>query len=421
MTGTARDAANEFAEFYGMRVVVIPTNRTCIRVDHPDIIFTDKQAKYKALVKEIAEVHATGRPVLIGTCSVEESELLAEKLWEAGVGCNVLNAKNDELEAHIIARAGVAGAVTVSTNMAGRGTDIKLGGEFEEDRENVVCVGGLYVIGTNRHESRRIDNQLRGRSGRQGDPGSSRFFISLEDDLMKRYKLKELIPEGFYPKQQDEPVDNNVLAREIARGQRIIEQQNFEIHRTLDKYAIVIEQQRQMIWKLRMDILFDNAVSCVMKTRLVEKYRRLAAEFGEEVLIRAEKKVMLHFISRCWAEYLDYMSYVRESIHLVNLAGKIPVSEFNKTAITSFDKLKEDITDEVASVLERAEITRNGIDMDKEGLKAPSSTWTYLVNDRPEQLGIMQVPIAIDPLSILLSVPVWAYAAMKQKMSKHID
>lgn len=421
MTGTARHASDEFAEFYGMRVVVIPTNLPCIRIDHPDVIFTDKNSKYCAVVSEIAAEHVKGRPILVGTCSIEESELLAGKLKAAGVGCNILNAKNDELEAQIIAKAGAPGAVTVSTNMAGRGTDIKLGGEFEEERETVVRLGGLYVIGTNRHESRRIDDQLRGRSGRQGDPGSSRFFISLEDDLMKRYKLRNLIPEGYYPGLQESPIVSQVITREIARGQRIIEQQNFEIHRTLDKYSIVLEQQRRMVWKLRMDILFDAAASCIMKTRLEEKYQRLISEVGEDVLRQAEKKVMLYFINKCWAEYLDYMSYVKESIHLVNLAGKIPVSEFNKTAITSFEKFKEDIMDEVVGALERAEITSEGINMEKEGMKAPSSTWTYLINDRPEQLGITQMPLALDPLSMLFSMAVWAAAALKRKKSKHED
>jgi preprotein translocase subunit SecA len=421
MTGTAVPAANELREFYGLTVVVIPTNKPCIRVDHPDVIFTHKAAKYKAVVSEVIRVNKTGRPVLIGTCSVEESELLAERLRQAGVGCNVLNAKNDELEAGIIAMAGEAGAVTVSTNMAGRGTDIKLGGPQEKGRNRVVELGGLYVIGTNRHESRRIDDQLRGRSGRQGDPGSSKFFISLEDDLMKRYKLKELIPEGLYPENQEEPLESTVFAREIARGQRIIEQQNFEIHRTLDKYSIVVEQQRQIIFRLRMNILFDAERSNIMMTRLPEKYTRLCREVGEEVLRQAEKKVLLFLINRCWAEYLDHISYLRETIHLVNLAGKIPASEFNKTAIESFENLKKDIISETAAVLEAAMITSEGIDLEKEGLKAPSSTWTYLVNDRPEQLGMMQMPIALDPLSALLSLPVWIASFSKQKKARRLQ
>ncbi|HEY8348957.1 MAG TPA: accessory Sec system translocase SecA2, partial [Clostridia bacterium] len=226
MTGTARSAAEEFMEFYGLNVAVIPTNRECIRIDHPDVIYTHQEAKIDAVVNEVKNVHSTGRPILIGTRSVQESELLAERLRSIGIHCSVLNAKNDELEAAIIAKAGMPGAVTVSTNMAGRGTDIKLGGEHEEEHDRVAALGGLYVIGTNKHESRRIDDQLRGRAGRQGDPGSSRFFISLEDDLMKQYKLKELIPKRLYPEKSSGPIRSRVIARETARAQRIIEGQN---------------------------------------------------------------------------------------------------------------------------------------------------------------------------------------------------
>lgn len=288
MTGTAISSSEEFLEFYGLSVAVIPTNKECIRTDLADIIFTHSEAKINALVKEIEKVHNTGRPILIGTRSVQESELLTARLKAIRVVCTVLNAKNDEQEAGIIANAGKPGSVTVSTNMAGRGTDIKLGGEHEEERELVVALGGLYVIGTNKHESRRIDDQLRGRAGRQGDPGSTRFFISLEDDLMKQYRLKELIPVQLYPKNIQEPLDSKVIRRETARAQRIIEGQNFQIRRTLQKYNVLMEHQ-------------------------------------------------------------------------------------------------------------------NGIDMEKEGLKAPSSTWTYLIDDNPEQLGIIPMQMAFDPLSVMLT------------------
>jgi len=206
MTGTAVAAAGEFNEFYCMDVVVIPTNRPCIRRDHPDLVFTHSQAKQKALVSEVKRAHRTGQPVLIGTGSVEESERLASDLRKVGIEPRVLNAKNDEMEAIIIARAGEPGAVTVSTNMAGRGVDIKLGGEREQERDRVVALGGLYVIGTNRHESSRIDNQLRGRAGRQGDPGESRFFISLEDDMIVRYDIAKLIPARNFPQKREDPV-----------------------------------------------------------------------------------------------------------------------------------------------------------------------------------------------------------------------
>lgn len=422
MTGTARTASAEFLEFYGLNVVVIPTNKDCIRVDHPDIIFTNLGAKLDALVKEIAEVHATGRPMLIGTRSVEESELLAGRLRTLGIRCSVLNAKNDEEEAHIVAGAGSFGAVTVSTNMAGRGTDIKLGGENEEGRERIVGLGGLYVIGTNRHESRRIDNQLRGRAGRQGDPGSTRFFVSLEDDLMKQYRLKELIPASLYPENQAEPLENKVIRNEMARAQRIIEGQNFEIRRTLGKYSVIMERQRQMIYNLRRDILY-GAVPGIMKEALPERYAQLLPTAGEAGLAKAERQACLHHIWACWADYLDFLSYTRDSIHLVNMAGKIPISEFNKIAIDSFEKLKESIRDEVIATLARAEITPEGLNTKKEGLKAPSSTWTYLVDDSPEQLGIISGPLAVDPFSVVLwSLSMTWFAARKFifKKSQHL-
>lgn len=422
MTGTARTGSAEFLEFYGLNVVVIPTNKDCIRVDHPDILFTHLEAKLDALVSEIAEVNATGRPVLIGTRSVEESELLAGRLRTLGINCNVLNAKNDEEEAHIVAGAGSYKAVTVSTNMAGRGTDIKLGGEHEDDRDRIVGLGGLYVIGTNKHESRRIDNQLRGRAGRQGDPGSTRFFISLEDDLMKQYRLKELIPGPLYPEDQSEPLENKVIRKEMERAQRIIEGQNFEIRRTLGKYSVIMERQRQMIYNLRRDVLC-GMVPGLMQSVLPERYSMLLPTAGEGGLAKAERQASLHHIWACWADYLDFMSYTRESIHLVNMAGKIPISEYNKIAIDSFNKLKESIRDEIIATLAHAEITADGINMEKEGLKAPSSTWTYLVDDSPEQLGMVSMNLAFDPVSALLMGFTMTWFATRKyvfKKTKHL-
>ncbi len=255
MTGTAQTAAEELRELYGLDVVVVPTHRPMIRVDQPDVVFTHRDAKERAVVEEIQRAHASGRPVLVGTLTVEESERLAERLRGAGVACQVLNAKNDAMEALVIARAGARGAVTISTNMAGRGTDIRLGGEDEAEREQVAALGGLYVIGTNRHESRRVDLQLRGRAGRQGDPGESRFFVSLEDDLLVRYGIEALIAGRVVTGRRDEPIDHPVLRAEIARAQRIIEGQNFEIRKTLWRYASVVEGQRREVMAARQAIL----------------------------------------------------------------------------------------------------------------------------------------------------------------------
>ena len=227
MTGTAATQAEEFWKVYKLPVTVIPTNRPMIRQDFPDILYADKQAKNRALEEEIRRVHQTGRPILVGTASVEDSESLSRRLRAAGIPHSVLNARNDEAEAEIIAQAGALGAVTISTNMAGRGTDILLGGNPPRNREQVVELGGLYVIGTTRHEARRIDNQLRGRAGRQGDPGASRFLISLEDDLLVRFG-----------------VAGNP---DIDSVQRTAESQNLEIRQTLWKYESVIEYHRREV------------------------------------------------------------------------------------------------------------------------------------------------------------------------------
>ena len=206
MTATAEVAGAELREVYGLEVQVIPPNRPCVRVDHPDVIFTHKEAKHRAIIEEVLRVHGSGRPILVGTLTVAESEGLAAGLREAGLMCDVLNARRDGEEARIIAQAGRRGAVTISTNMAGRGTDIRLGGACGQEEVEVVELGGLYLIGTNRHDSRRVDQQLRGRAGRQGDPGSSRFFISLEDDLLQHQGIDTLIPARYLPARQPEPL-----------------------------------------------------------------------------------------------------------------------------------------------------------------------------------------------------------------------
>jgi preprotein translocase subunit SecA len=410
MTGTALTSSNELFEFYKLKTYVIPTNRPCIRKDCEDLIFTHKEAKYKAVVREISIVHSSGQPILIGTASVSESEMLADMLQKEGVSCQILNAKNDRLEAQIVAKAGMWGSVTVSTNMAGRGTDIKLGGEEGIDREKIIALGGLYVLGTNRHESRRIDNQLRGRAGRQGDPGISRFFISLEDDLMKRYRLQEMMPASIYPSKQEEPIENKFIKKQIAGVQRIVEGQNFEIRRTLDEYAIVIEKQRKSISDLRFDILTDLKVSRIMETKLPEKFADLRATLGYTAVRKAEKQASLYFINSCWADYLDYLSYIKENIHLVHIGGKMPLTEYNRAAVNSYANLMQDIENSIIKTLETAEITENGINLEKEGLKVPSSTWTYLVNDSPEQAGIN--PITSNPAIVAANVPLWIATAL---------
>ncbi len=383
MTATAKTSKEELDTFYQLKVIMIPPNRPCIRIDHPDIVFTHKEAKRKALVREITRVHAAGRPILAGTGSVEESEQLAESLHAAGITCNVLNAKNDEAEAAVVAEAGAPGAVTISTNMAGRGTDIRLGGKNEEARDKITALGGLYVIGTNRHESRRIDNQLRGRAGRQGDPGSSRFFVSMEDDLMVRYRLKELIPEKHLRQLQEIPVENPIVSREIARAQRIVEGQNLEIRKTLRQYTFMVEQQRRILQQRRMDVLLENEPPTLIAAGSPERYKKLLSRVGMPVLKQVEKEITLFHIDKGWTGHLAYVSFTREGIHLMGLGGKNPSFEFQKKIINAFEDLEQEIDRRILDTFNAAHITENGIDAEREGLTGPSSTWTYLINDNP--------------------------------------
>ncbi len=382
MTATAQAAAEEFTQFYRLPVVVIPPNRPSIRVDAPDLVFVTKEAKHRALVEEIAAVRATGRPILVGTSSVAESEELAEALRRKSVTCQVLNAKNDELEAEVVAQAGAPRAVTISTNMAGRGTDIRLGGKAEQYHDEVAALAGLYVIGTNRHESRRVDDQLRGRAARQGDPGSSRFFISLQDDLFERFGIDESLAR-VDDRSQDKPVDDPEVTAEIAHVQRVIEGQNLEIRKTLWKYSYVIERQRYIVHTRRQNLLTGKTDGSFLQKRAPDRYQRLLAQFGPDVLDKVERQITLFHIDRCWAEYLDYVAHIRAGIHLMTPADRSPLDEFHVTVGKAFRGLMDSIDNSIVETFSSAEITPDGIDMEKAGLKGPTSTWTYLINDHP--------------------------------------
>ncbi|XID94679.1 DEAD/DEAH box helicase [Paenibacillaceae bacterium WGS1546] len=361
MTATAQDSAEEFEETYNLSVVEIPPIRPRIRVDHDSRIFTHKEAKLKALVKEIAGVHATGRPILIGTSSVEESDQLAEALKLAGVSCHVLNAKNDEKEAEIIARAGELGAVTVSTNMAGRGVDIKLGGGDPEQAGQMAALGGLYVIGTHMNESARLDNQLRGRAGRQGDPGSSRFYVCLEDELIQRFGIEKAIPASYRTGRQDEELSASVFPKKMEHIQRVVMGQNFEIRKDLNKYSDMVEEQRRIHQERRAAVLADR-----------------------DSMSAAEKHVRLYYMDRAWSDHLAYVSYIREGIHLESLANRNPLDEFHHRIIHAFEQLPDRIEKDTAKALSRLKNSgpEGEIDWDKEGLKAPARTWTYLIQDQ---------------------------------------
>ncbi|MGD1071377.1 MAG: accessory Sec system translocase SecA2 [Bryobacteraceae bacterium] len=328
MTGTAATQADEFKKLYGLEVDAIPTNRPVIRIDHPDLVFRTRREKEQALLDEIRGVHATGRPVLIGTASVAESERLSALLGETPH--RVLNARHEEREAALIAGAGKRGAVTISTNMAGRGTDIVLG-------EGAAELGGLHVVGTNRHESRRIDFQLRGRAGRQGDPGSSRFIVSLEDDIMVRFG------DG-----RDEIAR---LEHTPESVQRIVEGKNLEIRQFLQKYEGAIEGQRQIVQQHRQAILTWD---------------------GPEL----ERLVSLRTIDDLWADHLACVTELRSGIQWVSWGGRDPLFEFLKQIDSMFRNMMDRLDDEIARRLEEARTS--GTDPRQRG-----ATWTYLTTDNP--------------------------------------
>jgi len=359
MTATAQASAMEFEDIYALQVVQIPPNRPNIRIDHPHRIYTHKEAKLKALVQEISSVHATGRPILIGTSSVEESDVLAEALAVAGVPCQVLNAKNDAKEAELIAKAGEIGAVTVSTNMAGRGVDIRLGGGNPTQAEVVAKLGGLYVIGTHMHQSVRIDNQLRGRSGRQGDPGASVFFVSMEDDLMLRFGIDKVVPPAYRDLGQDDALGESVLYSKIEHIQRVIVGQNFHIRQELNRYSDMVEEQRRILHEERLGVLK-----------------------GETKMSPSEQRVRLYFIDKFWAEHLAFVSYIRESIHLTGLVNRNPIDEFHAQIIQAYEQIPAKINRESAKMLERLGGSNDPAKWEQFGLKSPASTRTYIINDQ---------------------------------------
>jgi preprotein translocase subunit SecA len=382
MTATAEPAADELLKFYDLGHLLIPPNRPCIRIDHPDHVFTNREIKQQALLSHVEAIHGTGRPILVGTTSVAESEQLAADLRVAGIRCNILNARRDDQEARIIAEAGALNAVTISTNMAGRGTDIRLGGHDGQDYEPVTALGGLYVIGTNLHESRRIDDQLRGRAGRQGDPGSSRFFISLDDELLQRYGIADSFGKRWRLAGQAEAVDSPILRRQVAQAQRIVEGQNFDIRQTLWRYSSFVEGQRRLIYRRRRRVLEGTDVPNVLPERLPAVHEKLEQLLSDEALHDLQRRVMLQAIDECWSLHLATITEIRDGIHLAEVGGLDPYQEFLKLAAESFEQTLEAIDERVIERFSSLELTLEGIASEEKGLHGPSSTWTYLVNDQ---------------------------------------
>ena len=412
MTGTAKTEEEEFRDIYNMYVITIPTNRPVARIDFGDLLFATKEGKYKAIVNEIKERHASGQPVLVGTVAVETSELISEKLKKMRIPHEVLNAKNHEREAEIIAHAGDKGAVTIATNMAGRGTDIKLSDE-------VKALGGLFVIGTERHESRRIDNQLRGRSGRQGDPGASQFCVSFEDDLMVRFgtdRAKVMLQRvGF---SEDVSIRNKMLSSSIESAQKRVEGNNFDLRKTLLEYDDVINEQRGIIYEKRNQILdlesiheltlqmFKNYVEDVvyshfdendnlsrndkseilesindllrnkvifdeieyknsdeiidyLSEKLVFEYEEKIKKVPQEITNEFEKAITLRVIDTYWMEHINTMSHLREGIHLRSYAQNNPLREYKTEGFALFDELLSKIDAQATTYLLKAEVRQN--------------------------------------------------------------
>ncbi|WP_433120947.1 accessory Sec system translocase SecA2 [Micromonospora sp. CA-246542] len=376
MTATAVLVGDQLREFFDLEVAVIPPNTPCVREDEPDRIYATRAEKDEALIDEIRRCHDAGRPVLVGTLDVKESEALAAGLNAAGVSCVVLNAKNDDEEAAIIAEAGAYGAVTVSTQMAGRGVDIRLGGSDQADRDRVAELGGLYVIGSGRHDSRRVDDQLRGRAGRQGDPGGSVFFVSLEDDLVVRHAADAVPPS---PRMNaDGLVTDEQVDYAVEHAQRVAEGVNHEIHRNTWRYSVVIEQQRIAL-AARRERLLTSDVAALM---LLDKEPEKAGEMDEDLLARAARSIALFHLDRLWAEHLAELSEVREGVHLRALGRLDPLDEFHRAAVPAFNNLVPEIEARTIATFNETEFDEDWEPEDGT-LVRPTATWTYLVHDNP--------------------------------------
>ncbi len=441
MTGTADTEAVEFAQIYGLEVSTIPPNRPMVRKDMPDLIYRTRREKMQAIIQAIKELHATGQPVLVGTISIETSELISQLLKREGVPHSVLNAKHHAQEAEIVAQAGQAGKVTIATNMAGRGTDIKLG-------EGVVELGGLHILGTERHESRRIDNQLRGRSGRQGDPGSSRFYLSLEDDLMRLFGSDRL--SGLMQKlgmQEGEPIENNMVSRAIENAQKRVEGHHFEIRKTLLDYDNVMNQQRTVIYSLRRDLMQELDLEPILNEYLSEllddryaglEVSKAARDIEDEKPVRARlsevmnidrvlpgdaplptreeaqelvlsimaqlreeagplyadllRYFLLEELDRGWKEHLRNMDFLRDGIGLRGYGQRDPKLEYKREGFNMFQELLVHIREGAFRALTRVRVEQRPTEVAEEVVAAPEPEPMFQHKEQPQQLSYSNEP-----------------------------
>ncbi|PND58470.1 accessory Sec system translocase SecA2 [Mycobacterium sp. ENV421] len=392
MTGTALAAGEQLRQFYKLGVSPIPPNTPNIREDADDRVYITAAAKIEAIMEHIVEVHATGQPILVGTHDVAESEELHERLVRRGVPAVVLNAKNDEEEAAVIAEAGKLGTVTVSTQMAGRGTDIRLGGSEETDHDKVAELGGLHVIGTGRHRTERLDNQLRGRAGRQGDPGSSVFFASWEDDVVVAH-----LDEGKLPTDADETgrITSPKAGALLDHAQRVAEGRLLDVHANTWRYNQLIAQQRAIIVERRNTLLSTPAARNELKELSPDRYEELAETSDDDQLETICRQIMLFHLDRGWADHLAYLADIRESIHLRALGRQNPLDEFHRMAVDAFAHLAADAIEAAQQTFETANILEEEQGLDLSKLARPTSTWTYMVHDNPlndDTLSALSLP-----------------------------
>ena len=380
MTGTALAAGEQLRQFYKLGVSPIPPNTPNIREDEADRVYITAAAKNDAIVEHIAEVHETGQPVLVGTRDVAESEELHERLVKHGIPAVVLNAKNDAEEARVIAEAGTLRTVTVSTQMAGRGTDIRLGGSDEADHDEVAELGGLHVIGTGRHHTERLDNQLRGRAGRQGDPGSTVFFSSWEDDVVVSHLERNKLP---MESDDDGKIVSPKAASLLDHAQRIAEGRLLDVHANTWRYNQLIAQQRAILVERRDTLLRTPTAREELEELSPKRYEELVDDLGEEKLEKICRLIMLYHLDRGWADHLAYLADIRESIHLRALGRQNPLDEFHRMAVDAFASLAADAIEAAQQTFETAASIEDepGVDLSK--LARPTSTWTYMVHDNP--------------------------------------
>ncbi len=379
MTGTAVVVSEQLREFYQLEAGAVPTNLPCIRSDEPDRMYATTEAKEQAIVDLVAEAHHTGRPVLLGTQDIAESERLAALLRARDIKPAVLNAKNDSREAAIVAEAGAYAAVTVSTQMAGRGTDIRLGGADEAGHDRVVGLSGLLVIGTSRYHTSRLDDQLRGRAGRQGDPGGSVIFVSLEDPLITRYAPD--VPDETPA--EDGQLDSVAVRRHIDHAQRVAEAAWMSTHRTTWRYHQQIQAQRDEVLGYRHQVLHADRAALELSESCPQRWADLAESVPGPQLAEAARLIVLYQLDQLWAEQLAFTAELREGIHLRVLGRQDPLQAFHREAANAFRGFAARVRSRAAEAFEGATITSEGLDVGASGVKRPSSTWTYLVNDNP--------------------------------------